>query len=216
MKRAAKPYNDYLLASGCFSHTHRSCAFKARSKSESANITLREDAFNRPASLALPFPPLRLDKLRDRAAADNTIPYGSGNFASKPTDFPSCLWCCQHQGGVPAPCVKSRRVNNEYRASRFAMGDCRSSTSKPSSDGRSFPHKRLVVSKESAILLWAISLYYQRLIKMGGYQHGATAFHADGYGQLKFRLATPDVCHGIHLGNYAAERSAGIPFVTIT
>jgi hypothetical protein len=41
--------------------------------------------------------------------------------------------------------------------------------------------------------------------------HGGPA-----YGQLKFRLATPEVCHGLHLGDYDAERSAGIPFVTIT
>jgi hypothetical protein len=41
--------------------------------------------------------------------------------------------------------------------------------------------------------------------------HGGPA-----YGQLKFRLATPGVCHGLHLGDYGPERLAGIPFVTIT
>ena len=41
--------------------------------------------------------------------------------------------------------------------------------------------------------------------------HGGPA-----YGQLKFRLATPATCHGNYLGDYGPERSAGIPFVTIT
>jgi hypothetical protein len=36
------------------------------------------------------------------------------------------------------------------------------------------------------------------------------------YGQLKFRLATPATCHVIYLGEYGPEKSAGIPFVTIT
>ena len=41
--------------------------------------------------------------------------------------------------------------------------------------------------------------------------HGGPA-----YGQLKFRLATPETCHCLYLGDYAPERAAGIPFVTIT
>lgn len=40
--------------------------------------------------------------------------------------------------------------------------------------------------------------------------HGGPA-----YGQLKLRLATPEICHGLHLGDYAPEQAAGIPYVTI-
>ena len=38
--------------------------------------------------------------------------------------------------------------------------------------------------------------------------HGGPA-----YGQLKFRLATPEICHGLYLGDYAPAQVAGIPYV---
>jgi hypothetical protein len=41
--------------------------------------------------------------------------------------------------------------------------------------------------------------------------HGGPA-----YGQLKLRLATPEICRGVYLGDYSAEQAAGIPFVTLT
>lgn len=41
--------------------------------------------------------------------------------------------------------------------------------------------------------------------------HGGPA-----YGQIKLRLATPESCAALHMGEYGPELAAGIPFVTLT